>query len=110
LVNFFILSFYTPGPPWNDSSFLLLEVSRLNRNIKYRDKVHKIVTEIVQNRLNKKMAKKAITHLASQEIPDDDRVRYIEVVETELMALHEGNIARYKLRPSEFLVWHRTWR
>jgi hypothetical protein len=33
----------------------------------------------------------------------------IEVAETELMALHEGNIARYRLRPSEYQAWHAIW-
>jgi hypothetical protein len=32
------------------------------------------------------------------------------VVEAELTSLHEGNIARYRLRPSEYQTWHRTWR
>ncbi|HSJ04728.1 MAG TPA: hypothetical protein VK956_19810 [Verrucomicrobium sp.] len=34
----------------------------------------------------------------------------IEVVESELSTLHEGNIARYRLRPSEFQVWHQQWK
>jgi hypothetical protein len=33
-----------------------------------------------------------------------------EVVETEVMNLHEGNIARYRLRPSEFQPWRNMWR
>jgi hypothetical protein len=32
------------------------------------------------------------------------------VVETEIMGLHEGNIARYRLRPSEYQAWRETWR
>ena len=28
----------------------------------------------------------------------------------ELMSLHEGNIARYRLRPAEYDAWQRTWR
>ena len=34
----------------------------------------------------------------------------IEVVETEVMSLHEGNIARYRLRPSQYQTWRETWR
>lgn len=30
------------------------------------------------------------------------RARFVELVETEIMSLHEGNIARYKLRPTEY--------
>lgn len=38
------------------------------------------------------------------------QARFVEVVETELMSLHEGNIARYRLRPSEFQRWRQGWR
>jgi hypothetical protein len=26
------------------------------------------------------------------------------------MSLHEGNIARYRLRPSEYQAWQKVWR
>jgi hypothetical protein len=32
------------------------------------------------------------------------------VVETELSGLHEGNIARYRLKLSEFKDWNKNWR
>ena len=34
----------------------------------------------------------------------------MEVVETEIMGLHEGNVARFRLTPREFDVWKKTWR
>jgi ABC-type transporter MlaC component len=40
----------------------------------------------------------------------EDQARFIEVVETEVMNLHEGNIARYRLRPSQYQTWKATWR
>jgi len=36
--------------------------------------------------------------------------RAFEVVETELMSLHEGNIGRYRLRPTEYQAWRQGWR
>jgi predicted nucleotidyltransferase component of viral defense system len=38
-----------------------------------------------------------------------DRERFIEVVENQLLSLHEGNIACYRLRSSEFVSWRETW-
>jgi hypothetical protein len=32
------------------------------------------------------------------------------MAETELTSLHEGNFARYRLRPAEFAAWKKTWR
>ena len=46
----------------------------------------------------------------TEQAPQEDQMRFIEVVETELMSLHEGNIARYRLRPSEYLTWRPMWR
>ncbi len=38
-------------------------------------------------------------------LPAADRPRFIAVIEAELRALHDGNYARYALRPSEFEAW-----
>jgi hypothetical protein len=42
-------------------------------------------------------------------LPETDRPRFIEVVETELLSLHPGNMARYRIRPSEFAAWKAVW-
>lgn len=34
---------------------------------------------------------------------------YLQPAETKLISLHEGNIARYRLRPSEYQAWRETW-
>jgi hypothetical protein len=39
----------------------------------------------------------------------DDRQRFTEIVEAELASLHEGNFARYRIRPSEFAAWRQIW-
>ncbi len=46
-----------------------------------------------------------IRRLATDELPVADRVRFLTMVEEELRGLHEGNIARYRLRPGEFRRW-----
>ena len=35
--------------------------------------------------------------------------RFIEVIEIEIMSLHEGNIARFKIRPAEYMAWRSYW-
>jgi hypothetical protein len=59
--------------------------------------------------MNKREAIGWIAREAEENIPEEERARFIEVVETELSSLHEGNIARYRLRPSEFTAWNRNW-
>jgi hypothetical protein len=54
--------------------------------------------------------------------PDPFRLRYRDqlrdliadlvrarVGRTELISLHEGNFARYRIRPSEFAAWRQIW-
>jgi len=78
--------------------------------LRYRALVIETVAEIVRGGMNKKAAPAWIKHRAAEQVPQEDRPRFVEVVETELMSLHEGNIARYRLRPSEYQTWRQTWR
>lgn len=68
-----------------------------------------IISEIVLGSMNKKTAIAVIKQRTMENLPNEDRNQFIEVVETELMSLHEGNIARYRLRPSEYQMWKKTW-
>jgi hypothetical protein len=42
---------------------------------------------------------------ADEHLPEADRQRFVALVHTELDSLHEGNFARYRIRPSEFAAW-----
>ncbi|MCX6991178.1 MAG: Fic family protein [Chlamydiae bacterium] len=77
--------------------------------MRYRDLIYKMVTEIVLTPLDKKKAVEFIKQKAGQFSDSEERSRFIETIEIELRSLHEGNIARYRLRPSEFSLWHRSW-
>ena len=78
--------------------------------LRYRQFLRDVIAEVVRGGLNKTAAIRYIRGYVESNVPDDDRKRFIEVAETELMALHEGNIARYRLRPSEFRAWQDVWR
>ncbi len=76
----------------------------------YRGIIFNTVNSVVTERLNKKEAVAVIRQKANEDIPEEDKIRFIETVEIELRGLHEGNIARYKLRPSEYEMWQKVWR
>jgi hypothetical protein len=42
-------------------------------------------------------------------IPQADREKFRDMAEAELVSLHEGNFARYQIRPSEFESWQESW-
>ena len=78
--------------------------------IRYRVLVTETVSAVVRARMSKASAIALIQQCAKEKIPASDQARFIEVVETQLMSLHEGNIARYRLRPSEFEAWQTAWK
>ena len=63
-----------------------------------------------QNWMDKQSASHWIAEETLKEIPETDRNQFIGVVEIELESLHSGNIARYRLRPSEFESWKAAWK
>ncbi|MEO0445308.1 MAG: Fic family protein [Verrucomicrobiota bacterium] len=79
-------------------------------HLRYRSEIKDLVASIVRKALNKRNAIGEVTSFGEMKIDDKDRAKFIEVVETELLNLHEGNIARFRLRPSDFKGWKENWR
>lgn len=78
--------------------------------LRYRALNFDTVAEVVRAAMNKQRAIAFVARQARQHLPPADQHRFVEVTETELMSLHEGNMARYRLRPSEFEAWRQGWR
>jgi len=78
--------------------------------MRYRTLLAATVYEIVHSSMDKKTANAFIKKRATEDVSQADRARFVEIVEEEVMNLHEGNIARYRVRLSEFQVWQATWR
>lgn len=78
--------------------------------VKYRKVIVEYVTTVVREGFDKGEAAGWIARKAKQGIGAADRARFIEIVETELGSLHEGNIARYRLQQAEFISWKESWR
>lgn len=78
--------------------------------LRYRALVAELVTAVVRAGMDKKAATALARQRAAEQVPPADQARFVEVVETEIMSLHEGNIARYRLRPAEYHAWQQGWR
>lgn len=78
--------------------------------LRYRQYIIRAVADVVREKLTKTQAVSHIRRFAQEQIEAPNRERFIEVVETQLLSLHEGNIARYRLRPSEFHSWQGIWK
>lgn len=77
--------------------------------LKYRDEIRELVAEIVSNAMSPEQAKELIAK-ASYRLPTKERRQFIEIVDTELLSLHDGNFARFYIRPSEYKQWKEIWR
>jgi Fic family protein len=77
--------------------------------IRYRALRKETVANVVRGKMGKKSATAFIRKQAKKSVPETDQMKFIEVIETELMNLHEGNMSRYGLKPSEFENWQKGW-
>jgi hypothetical protein len=77
---------------------------------KHKAALRKIVGEVVRGRMDRKAAAGYITDWVEKNgIPEPEREKFREMAESELVSLHEGNFARYQIRPSEFKAWQQVW-
>ncbi|WP_253281417.1 Fic family protein [Cupriavidus sp. HPC(L)] len=77
--------------------------------MRYRIQIGETVAEVVRMAMTKVQAVSFIRSRAER-LAEQDRSRFVEVVETQLMTLHLGSIARFRLRPSEFEKWVQVWK
>ena len=75
----------------------------------HRVLVAETVAAVIRGGMDKKAATAFIRRRAAENVSQESRARFVEVAETELMSLHDGNFARYRLRPSEYQAWRKTW-
>ncbi len=77
--------------------------------MRYRNAITENVASIVRGCMDKATAIAFIREYARLSVPPDDQAHFIEAVERDLMSLHEGNIARHRIRQTEHEAWHKTW-
>ena len=77
--------------------------------LRYREQFRELIAALVRTRVDRKHAAARIAAWSKKEIGPGDREHFAEIVEAELTGLHEGNFARYRIRPSEFAAWRQVW-
>jgi Fic/DOC family len=77
---------------------------------KHKAALRQIVGEVVRGRMDRKAAATYVAAwVENYEIPEAEREKFRDMAEAELVSLHEGNFARYQIRPSEFEAWQQVW-
>ena len=77
---------------------------------RHRALIAQTIRKAVQARMDKSAAAAHIHRRAAEALPETERERFIEIVETDLLNLHEGNIARAQVSLGEFEAWRKEWR
>jgi hypothetical protein len=78
--------------------------------LRHKVEIARLVSETVRACMDKRQATAFIRDAIAKIGYTKEAAKLVEVVETELMSLHEGNIARYRLRPTEYQAWREKWR
>jgi fido (protein-threonine AMPylation protein) len=77
--------------------------------MQYRSNIVRVVSSVVQQKMNKQQAVVFVQQHAVENIKPEDQNRFIEAVDNQLLSLHEGSISRYRLRLSEYQSWQKAW-
>lgn len=77
--------------------------------VKYRQAIAEQVAEIIRARYDRREAVAHLRRWAEESVIETERKRFVAAAEETLAGIHEGNFARYRVRPSEFEAWKVAW-
>jgi hypothetical protein len=78
--------------------------------LRHRTALREVVAAVVRGRMDKKQAVAHLRNWTQKHVDAEEREQFQETAESELLSLHEGNFARYQIRPSEFEAWREVWK
>jgi Fic family protein len=74
--------------------------------LKYRTVIQEIVRSIILEKVEgAQIVAKIQSLVQAQNLAEPDKSELFKVIETEILSLHDGNIARFKVRPSQYQEW-----
>lgn len=74
--------------------------------MKYRNVIHNIIQRVILDKTPGQHLVHSIENLLeASKVPEADSHELFKQIETEIISLHDGNVARFKIRPSEFEEW-----
>jgi hypothetical protein len=76
---------------------------------RHHEALRQLEGDVVRGRMDRKEANAHITEWVKSSVAVDERERFREMAESDLLGLHEGNYARLQVRPSEFAAWQIAW-
>ena len=78
--------------------------------LQYRSEITRFIGEIVRKQMPRLLAEEWTISETERSLPRSERQRFQEIIRIELESMHSGNIARHRLRLSEFEAWKSHWK
>lgn len=76
--------------------------------LRRREEIKEFVGRIIAQSISRTETAELLDDEA-ESLPPQKRDRFVELIWRELDSIHEGNFARYRVRPSQFESWRRVW-
>ena len=74
--------------------------------LKYRSDIQEIIRAVILEKVAGSQVVHRIQNLIEvKKFSDTEAAELFKLIETEIISLHDGNIARFKIRPNEFQEW-----
>lgn len=74
--------------------------------MKYRTIIQQIIRQIVTEKTKgSEIVRQVKKLIAYHKVPAAEQNDLLQVIEVDITSLHEGNVARFKIRPTEFYDW-----
>jgi len=77
--------------------------------LQHRNELREIIAWLVRCRIPRNRVIPRVAQWASERFDPENRNRFAAIVEAELIGLHAGNFARYRINPAEFAAWQDAW-
>jgi len=77
--------------------------------LKHRELIKQCVRGIVEKRAIKSDVAEALEQSLNGKVESEERNEVVNLIEKELMSLHEGNFARFRITLRDFEEWSRAW-
>jgi hypothetical protein len=74
--------------------------------LRYRPQIKSAVAHVIQNCIPAKDVHTRISGWAAEnEVAEQDRERFVAIIESEILSLQEWNVARYPVTPNQYKAW-----
>lgn len=77
--------------------------------LRHRTALREVIGAVIKGHMDKRQAGAHLKTWTKENLDAEERERFRETAESELSSLHEGNFARYRIRPNEFAAWREAW-